>query len=193
MTYNEDAYVHLVNWTHENCGDDWTTASILRWLDGMGEGAAVDSWMDYAESNADEVDNGPQLGVTTTRRYVCLDVFLQSLGQTRRRPEIMDTQRHDIDRSGESKRRSILMNHVTNAFAHGKLAVTDRELLGCIPLEAKEDDIVAVVRGLQLPMILRTTEEEGAYMVVGRAWFLGLGAGQAMESRLYQERDIVLV
>ena len=187
------AYVELVHWTKRNCTRDWTTQGTINWLKAVQANQDVDTWQDYTETDADTINGGPQLGFVTTTRYACLDIFLRSLCQLNHDSEVVNVQKSDIEQSRKTNARSILFSHIEGTFASGFLAVSEAGLLGVVPTQAQRGDKIAIFRGIQLPMIVRETDEAGEYMLVGWSWFLGLGNGEALESDAYQEREIVLV
>ncbi|KAG5961768.1 hypothetical protein E4U58_004112 [Claviceps cyperi] len=73
------------------------------------------------------------------------------------------------------------------------LCVTREHLIGLVPLLAKEGDMIVVMHGCDVPYVLRRTQEQGYYQLVGEAYVHGVMNGEAMEQGVEFYSDITLV
>ncbi|KAG6118132.1 hypothetical protein E4U14_007178 [Claviceps sp. LM454 group G7] len=73
------------------------------------------------------------------------------------------------------------------------LCVTREHLMGLVPLLAKQGDLIVVMHGCDVPYVIRHTQEQGYYQLVGEAYVHGVMNGEAMEQGVESYSDIVLL
>ncbi|KAG6032698.1 hypothetical protein E4U19_007273 [Claviceps sp. Clav32 group G5] len=73
------------------------------------------------------------------------------------------------------------------------LCVTREHLMGLVPLLAKNGDMIVVMHGCDVPYVLRRTQEQGYYQLVGEAYVHGVMNGEAMQQGAEFYSDITLV
>jgi hypothetical protein len=73
-----------------------------------------------------------------------------------------------------------------------KLCRTTGGRLGQVRKETRKGDVVCVVTGAEVPLILRKSEVEGTWTLVGDAYISGVMQGEALTDERYETVDVVL-
>lgn len=69
---------------------------------------------------------------------------------------------------------------------------TQEGRLGQVRIEAREGDLFVVIVGAEVPYLLRPTEKEGVYTLIGDVFLLGVMQGEAVRDDRYEEVDIAI-
>jgi hypothetical protein len=69
---------------------------------------------------------------------------------------------------------------------------TEQGRLGQIRIEAREGDVFVCIVGAEVPYLLRPSEEEGVYTLVGDSFLLGVMQGEAFSDARYETVDITI-
>ncbi|OAL44907.1 hypothetical protein IQ07DRAFT_591758, partial [Pyrenochaeta sp. DS3sAY3a] len=81
---------------------------------------------------------------------------------------------------------------VASKFAHSmRVCMTNTGIIGMVPRVSEEEDEVFVIKGVNIPLVLRR-EGEDRYKVVGQAYFWGFMNGEALRMDGMEEEEIVL-
>ncbi|KAG6178779.1 hypothetical protein E4U36_006175 [Claviceps purpurea] len=73
------------------------------------------------------------------------------------------------------------------------LCVMKERFMGLVPLLAKEGDKIVVIHGCDVPYVIRRTQEQSHYQLVGEAYVHGVMNGEATEQGPEFHSDIILV
>ena len=73
-----------------------------------------------------------------------------------------------------------------------RIAMTNDGFVGMVPHLTERGDVVAVIKGVCVPMVFRE-EGEGRWKVVGQAYFYGFMNGEVFEMDDMEGQEIVLV
>ena len=63
--------------------------------------------------------------------------------------------------------------------------------MGLVPNAALQGDLIAIIRGADVPLVLRTTER-GMYELIGECYIHGIMQGEALQGRDVQVQDLCL-
>jgi hypothetical protein len=75
-----------------------------------------------------------------------------------------------------------------------RMATLSSGVVGMVPRRANINDIVAVLKGVPVPMVLRKKDGfEDKYTLVGQAYFDGFMDGEVLENHLLKEEVIIIV
>ncbi|KAH8744642.1 HET domain-containing protein [Hyaloscypha finlandica] len=86
-------------------------------------------------------------------------------------------------------------SHAMVWYVNRRFIFTDAGYYGLAPQITQEGDVCCIINSLRVPVILRKTEKEHYYKLVGEAFILGLMEGQAIENAEkwgLKEQDIIL-
>jgi hypothetical protein len=73
-----------------------------------------------------------------------------------------------------------------------RVCMTNTGIIGMVPRLSEEEDEVVVIKGVNVPLVLRR-EGDDRYKVVGQGYFWGLMNGEALRMDGIEEEEIVLV
>jgi hypothetical protein len=78
-------------------------------------------------------------------------------------------------------------------FCHSmRITMTDYGAVGIVPQRTQKGDVVVVVKGVNVPLVLRR-EGDDRFNVVGQAYFWGVMNGEVFEMDDMEEEEIVLI
>lgn len=67
------------------------------------------------------------------------------------------------------------------AFPSGYLGVTCIGMIGMVPDEARKEDVIGILAGMDVPVSLRKSEDaDGTFRLVGAYYVHGIMAGEAL-------------
>ncbi|KAK9434829.1 Ankyrin and HET domain protein [Metarhizium brunneum] len=73
------------------------------------------------------------------------------------------------------------------------LCFTEDRLFGLMPLSTQENDVVVIIHGCDVPFVIRPTEREGHYRLVGECYVHGVMNGEVMFDVAKNSVDIILI
>jgi len=91
------------------------------------------------------------------------------------------------NRAGLFRRAAVRFSVVLRA------SLLDSGLIGAVPHGAEEGDLVAVLKGVPVPMVLKNAPARDSYRLVGQAYFYGYMDGEALGSDDIEEQNALLV
>lgn len=69
---------------------------------------------------------------------------------------------------------------------------TEEGRLAQVRTEAKNGDLFVVIVGAEVPYLLRPTEKDGVYTLIGDAFLFGVMQGETMGDERYETADIAI-
>jgi hypothetical protein len=93
------------------------------------------------------------------------------------------------------QRESALFQRAVRRFCfQSRVARTDNGQVGVVPHRAEVKDVVAIIKGVCIPMVLRKIEgSDNQYLVIGQAYFYGFMYGEVFKFDAFREQTITLV
>ena len=76
---------------------------------------------------------------------------------------------------------------------HRRFCLTLGGSIGWVPRAAQTGDIVSLMRGSPFPVIIRTTQQENSYLMIGQSYIHGIMDGEAVAGKEDQFRRIQLM
>ncbi|KAG8411593.1 hypothetical protein J3458_015654 [Metarhizium acridum] len=73
------------------------------------------------------------------------------------------------------------------------LCFTEDRLIGLMPLSTQESDVVVIIHGCDVPFVIRPTEREAHYCLVGECYVHGVMNGEMMFDVAKKSVDIILI
>ncbi|KAL8793019.1 MAG: hypothetical protein Q9195_004423 [Heterodermia aff. obscurata] len=99
-----------------------------------------------------------------------------------------ESRQHDVKDSVQTS----FLHNIDSWTRVRKFCVTLNGMIGWVPIEAREEDVVCVFDGARLPYVLRRTAEEGIYVMIGHCFLHGIMFGEATAGEEMILEDIML-
>ena len=82
---------------------------------------------------------------------------------------------------------------MTRMALHRKFCLSLEGRIGWVPRAAQTGDIISLMRGSTVPIIIRPTQQENSYLMIGQSYIHGIMDGEAVAGKEDQFRRIQLV